>query len=358
MKAVILIGGEGTRLRPLTCNIPKAMVPILNRPFLEHLLYYLKQHGIEEVILTLGYFPNPIQGYLGDGSRFGLHVTYVVEKTPLGTAGAVKNVEGLLNNEPFFVLNGDILTEIDLTDMVKRHRKLKPKVSIALTPVADPTMYGVVETDTLDRVKRFIEKPSRDKVTTNLINAGAYMLEPEVLKHIPASTHFMFERNLFPLLLKMGAPIFAYPSTAYWIDIGTPEKYLKAHHDRLMLWSDAEVRTEGECQIHPTAHIKGPALIGENCTIGEGTQIIGPTVLGPRCQIARGVVIAGAVLWGDVQIAEEASLRNCAVGSHSCIERNCQVTEDCVVGDNVTLGRGNRLAPGTRIWPNTRVKPV
>ena len=356
MKAVILIGGEGTRLRPLTCNIPKAIVPILNRPFMEHLLLYLKQHGVQDIILAMGFLPDTIQGRLGNGDQIGVRITYLVEETPLGTAGAVKNAESLLDGT-FIVFNGDILTEINLTDMIKRHRELKPRESIALTPVDDPTIYGVVETDTASMVTRFVEKPSRDKVTTNMINAGIYILEPEVLEHIPASTPSMFEHHLFPLLLEKGEPFFAYPSDAYWIDIGTPEKYLKANHDLLLEWNDKAVRIEGNSQIHPTAQIEGPVLIGQECTIGEGARIKGPTVLGPRCRIAKGAIIEGAVLWDGTQVAEESVLRNCVIGSCGCIENSCHIPEGCVLGDNITIGKETKLAPGTIIGPENSEEP-
>lgn len=356
MKAVILVGGEGTRLQPLTCNIPKAMVPIMNRPFLEHLLRYLEKHGVRDIILAIGYLPGPIQSRLGDGAQFGVRLTYLVEKSPLGTAGAVKNAESFLD-QPFIVFNGDILTEIDLTAMMKQHREIKPKVSIALTPVENPTLYGLVETGAQDMVKRFVEKPSRDKVTTNMVNAGIYILEPEVLTHIPASTPSMFEHHIFPLLLGMGEPVLSYPSDAYWIDIGTPEKYLKAHHDLLLRWRDGGVRTEGESQIHPAAQIEGPVLIAEECVIAEDVEIKGPAVLGPRCRIAKGAVIEGAVLWDGSQVREGAVLRNCVAGFNSCVQEGCHILEDCVLGDNVTVEKGSRLASGTKILPNSHVEP-
>lgn len=356
MKVVILVGGEGTRLHPLTINIPKAMVPILNRPFLEHAIGYFKQHGIREIILAMGYLPDPIQSYFGNGSRLGVNITYLVEESPLGTAGAVKNAEPFLDG-PFIVFNGDVLTEIDLTAMIKQHQEIKPMASIALTPVDNPTIYGVVETDARGMVKQFVEKPSWDKVTTNTINAGIYILEPEVLAHIPASAPSMFERHLFPLLLKMGKPIFGYSSNAYWIDIGTPEKYLKVHHDLLLRWGNVGVRTQGKSQIHPTAQIEGPALIGEKCVVAEDVQIKGPTVLGPRCQIAKGVVIEGAVLWEGAQVAEKTFLRNCIVGSYGCIKNGCHILDGCVLGDNVTVGEGSKLAPGARVWPNSYMAP-
>jgi len=352
MKAVILVGGEGTRLRPLTCNTPKAIVPILNRPFLEHLIHYLKKHGIMEVILAMGYLPDPIQECLGDGSRLGAQVRYVMEDSPLGTAGAVKNAESYLD-EPFIVFNGDILTEIDLTAMIKRHQETRPKVSIALTPVDNPTIYGVVETNARGMVRRFVEKPGWDEVTTNMINAGIYILEPEILAQIPASTRSMFEHDIFPLLLDNGEPILGYPSDAYWIDIGTPEKYLKAHHDLLLNQGNGNIRTEGENHIHSAAQIEGPVLIAEECTVAEDTKVKGPAVLGPGCKIDKGVVIEGAVLWDGVVVGEMATLKNCVVGSGSNIQEGCHIPEGCVLGDNVRVESGLKMANATRVEPDT-----
>jgi mannose-1-phosphate guanylyltransferase len=357
MKAVILVGGEGTRLRPLTFNTPKAMVPILNRPFLEHLLLYLAKHGISDVILAMGYLPDPIQRSLGNGSHLGINITYLLEDSPLGTAGAVKNAEPSLK-ESFVVFNGDILTEIDLTDMIKRHREINPEVSIALTPVEDPTIYGVVETDAKGLVKSFVEKPAREEVTTNMINAGIYILEPGVLEYIPAETRCMFENYVFPTLLKTGKSILSYPSEAYWIDIGTPEKYLKAHHDLLSRCGDETVRTQGESRIHSTARIEGPALIGEGCLIAEDARIKGPVVLGPGCQIGRGVVVEGAVLWEGVMVGEETVIRNCMIGSHAHVGSHCQILDDCVVGDDVKIGKESNLASGTRLSPESYGDPI
>ena len=351
MKVVMLVGGEGTRLRPLTCNITKAMVPILNRPFLEHAIRYFKKHGIEEIILAMGYLPHAIQSYFGDGAQLGVHLTYLVEEKPLGTAGAVKNADSLLD-KTFIVFNGDVLTEIDLTAMIKRHRKINPEASIALTPVDNPTIYGVVETDKQGSVKRFVEKPSWDKVTSNMINAGIYILEPEVLKYIPAATHCMFENYLFPLLLEKGEPILSYPSEAYWIDTGTPEKYLKANHDLLMRHYGKEIQTEGKAEIHPHARITGPVLVAEECVIAEGAQIKGPTVLGPRCEVARDASVEGAVLCHDSKVEERAVLRNCIIGSNCVIQQGSQVLDNCVLGDNVTVNKGSKLADGAKVWPD------
>ena len=356
MKAVILIGGEGTRLRPLTCNTPKAMVPILNRPFLEHLLGYLKRHAITDAILAVGYLPDSIKSCLGDGTEFGVRLTYLVKESPLGTAGAVKNAESLLDG-PFVVFNGDILTEIDLTTMTQRHQEVKPKVSIALTPVDDPTIYGVVETDAKHMVQRFVEKPSWDKVTTNMINAGIYILEPEVLAQIPTSGPCMFENYLFPRLLEMGEPILSYSSEAYWIDIGTPEKYLRANYDLLLRWAERSVPNEGRRQIHPGALLEEPVLIGEGCVISYGAKIKGLSVLGARCEVGKGVVVDGAVLWHDSIIEEEAILRNCVVCSHTRLGQGSHVLDNCVVGDSVNVDPGTTLVEGTQVWPRGYDEP-
>ena len=364
MKAVILVGGEGTRLRPLTCNTTKAMVPILNMPFLEYVIRYLKEHGIRDIILAMSYLPDHIRGYFGDGAELGVHLSYLIEEQPLGTAGAVKNAEAFLD-EPFFVFNGDVLTAIDLTAMMSRHQEIKPKVSIALTPVDNPTIYGVVETNAKGMVKRFMEKPSWEQVTTNMINAGIYILEPEVLGYIPPSTPSTFERHLFPQLLKMGEPILSYSSDTYWIDIGAPEKYLMAHHDLLSgkapslshYWGNVneDVQIGSNSTIHPSAEIKGPVLIGENCVIAKGAKVKGPAVLGPRCQVAEEAFIEGAILWHDSKVGKKAILRNCVVASHSHIQEGSEVLDNCVLGDNVVVGKNNKLAPGIRIWPDKRI---
>jgi mannose-1-phosphate guanylyltransferase len=360
MKAVILVGGEGTRLRPLTCNTTKAMVPLLNMPFLEYMLRYLKGHGIKDVILAMSYLPDRIQAQLGDGSKLGVSLSYVIEEEPLGTGGAIKNVEAGLT-EPFFVLNGDVLTGIDLTAMMSRHRQVKPRVSIDLTPVDNPTIYGVVETDRNDMVMRFVEKPAPDEISTNMINAGIYIIEPEVLGYIPPATPSMVERQLFPQLLKKGEPILAYPSDSYWLDIGTPEKYLKAHHDLLSgqapalaaYWDnfDPGVRVRGG-NIDPTAEIDGPVLIGEGCTLAKRAKLKGPAVLGPRCEIAQDARVEGAVLWQGVKVGKRALVRNCIVAANCRIGEGSQVLDNCVLGDNVVVGKNKKLAPETKVWPD------
>jgi len=357
MKAVILVGGEATRLRPLTCNTPKIMVPVLNRPFLERLVDYLKEHNITDIILAGGESLEQIQDYFGDGSKLGVRITYSVEDFPMGTAGAVKHAERFLD-DAFIVFNGDVFTDIDLRLMMRLHRENKAIASLALMSVDDPTIYGVVETDSQGRVKRFIEKPSRDKVTSNMINAGIYILEPDILSYITPNAFSMFEHDVFPLLLEKGQVMYGYPFQDYWIDIGTPDKYLKLQHDLLQRYvGDKGTKFEGESFVHSSAQIKGPVIIGEACFIDKNSVIKGPAVLGTRCRVEENAVIEGAILWPDCRIGKRAKLRNCLVASRCCIGEESEILDGCILGDDVLIGKGSKLPNGTKIWPGKTIEP-
>ncbi|MBA7470489.1 UTP--glucose-1-phosphate uridylyltransferase [subsurface metagenome] len=362
MKAVILVGGQATRLLPLTCNIPKAMVPVLNIPFIEHVIRYLSKHQIKDIILAQGYLAQPIEDYLGDGSQLGVKLNYVVEDTSLGTAGAVKNAEKYLD-ETFLMLNGDIFTDLDITAMIDFHQERKAKATIALTPVDDPTSYGLIETDAKGRITRFLEKPNRSQVTTNTINAGTYTLEPEILAQIPPQTKVSIERGVFPLLLEQGKPVYAYPSSAYWMDTGTPEKYLQLHRDLLSGESNQyipalpeEVVIGEQSYIHPTAQIKGPVMIGSNCTIGRKVRLTGPVVIGSGCQILSEAVVEGAIVWRNAQIGQHVNLIGSIVADNCCLNADSTI-EDSILGDNVTVASDCKLEPGSKIWPGTTVGP-
>jgi len=341
MKAVILVGGEASRLLPLTCNIPKAMVPVLNTPFLEYVIRYLSQHQIKDIILTQGHLS--IETYFGDGSQFGVRLGYTIEDNPLGTAGAVKNAEKYLDGT-FLALNGDIFTGIDITAMISFHLKRKAKATIALTAVDDPTSYGLVETDTENRITSFLEKPSWNQITTNMINAGIYILEPEVLAQIPPQANFSFERELFPLLLDQGEPIYAYPSSAYWIDMGTPEKYLQLHRDLLSGKSSAPQ--------YGSASSEG-VLIGEQSHVHPKAQIKGAVVIGSGCTIMEEAVIEQSIIWNKVKIGRRATVKNSIVANHCCLNDD-SIIEESVLGDNVTVSSGCKLEPGSKIWPGLR----
>lgn len=316
--AVILVGGPGTRLQPLTDGRPKPMVPVLNRPFLEHTIAYLRHFGIEDIVLTLSYLPDAIRSYFGDGGDFGVRLSYCLEEPPRGTAGAVKNAEAYLE-DTFFVLNGDIFTDLDLAGMLAAHRAHQATATISLSWVADPSAFGVVETDANDRVRAFIEKPPRDEATTHWINAGTYILEPEVLRHIPEG-HYMFERGLFPALLEMGRPVYGYPFRGYWLDMGTPAKYFNLNADLLAGRARSRllpetgggiIRGEGSV-IHPSAVLKAPVVIGEGGRIGKSARL------------------ENAILWDDVSLADGARLRNCIVSSHGRIAQD-EAIEGAVV---------------------------
>ena len=354
MKAVILAGGEGTRLRPLTCNTPKPMAPILNRPFLEHMLSHLRGHGVDRAILTLCYLPDVIQSHFGDGQGMGTLLSYTLEEEPLGTAGAVKNVEQELDGA-FFVLNGDIFTDMDLQDMIRFHRESGAMVTIALTQVEDPSAFGVVETDASGRVLRFLEKPPPGETTSDWINAGIYLVEPEALAHAPSGEFYMFERGLFPSLLEMGAPVYGYRSRSYWVDLGTPASYMKVHRD--MLPKAARNADYSQSSVHPSARVSGATLLGKGCSIGPGAVIEGPAVLGDGCTVGEGAKIADSILWKGVAIGPGASLNGCIVGDGASVGEAVTVGQGCIIGDNVTIGKGNQLHRGMTLWPGANLAP-
>ncbi len=326
--AVILVGGEGTRLRPLTYVTPKPMVPVLNRPFLEHTIAYLKKYQVENIILALSYFPEAIQDYFKDGNNLDVRLIYTVEDSPLGTAGAVKNAKHYLDGT-FAVLNGDIFTDLSVADMFAFHRRKQAKVTIALTRVDNPCAFGVVETDSDGKVQRFIEKPSPDRVTSHWINAGIYILEPEVLEYVPANSFYMFETGLFPLLLEIGEPVYGYPFSGYWMDMGTTKKYLQLNCDLLQLEAKSvlidtlgkdEVCCGKGAAIHPSAEIVGPVVIGTGCRISQGAHIIGPAVIGSDCYIGKGARIERAVLWKGVNVSAGATLERCILTGNANID--------------------------------------
>ncbi len=356
MQALILVGGEATRLRPLTCNMPKAMVPVLNTPFLEHVIRYLGRHDIHDIVLAQGHLPKSMDDYFQDGSRFHTKLTYSLETKPMNTAGAVKNGEQHLKDF-FFVLNGDIFTDLDLTAMLKFHRERKAKVTIALTPVEDPTAYGLVETTPEGRITRFLEKPKKEEITTNLINAGIYILEHEVLNSIPANTNYSFERQLFPDLLKRDEPVYAFSSTAYWIDIGTPDTYLKLHSDLLggksrgyELTEGQEIRIGKDCRIDPAARIQGHVLIGDNCTLGPNAKVFGPAVLGANNILQDEAVVQESVVWPNVTFGPKSTIKGSLIANDCYLNAETSL-EKTVIGDHITITAKTKLGPGSRIWP-------
>jgi mannose-1-phosphate guanylyltransferase len=356
MKAIILAGGLGTRLRPLTYNTPKSLVPVLNRPFLEYVLRRLKEHGVDEVILAMSHLASPIEACFGDGSRLGLKISYILEKSALGTAGAVKNVAELVSDS-FFVLNGDIFSDLDFSAMLAFHHKNKARATIALTPVDNPTHYGLIEMDRRSRVTRFLEKPRPEEVTTNMINAGTYVLEPGVLDMIPRSQEYSFERQLFPSMLAGGDAVYAFPSSGYWIDIGNPEKYSQLNFDLLSGKGGQYGFNHGDeiiigrgSRIHPTAILKGPLLVGDNCTFGKEVVITGPSVIGQDCRIEDAATIYASVIWQRVTIGNGCRFISSIAASGCQLQAGSEANR-AVLGDNVTISGGYKLEPGTRVEP-------
>jgi mannose-1-phosphate guanylyltransferase len=364
MKAVILVGGLGTRLRPLTCNTPKPMIPLLNQPFIEHMLVNLRDQGISEVVLAVQYLASHFRDLLGDGSRLGLTLHIVEEPEPRGTAGAVKHVEHLLDDTTF-VFNGDVLTDLDLQAMLAFHRQQHSKLTIALTPVDDPTSFGLVETDQHGHIRRFVEKPPPDEITTNMINAGTYILEPELLRYVPPRQHYMFERGLFPVVLQTGDAMYGYPSRAYWTDVGKPATYLEVHHDILIGKLQYQFRgeqvservwVEQGVEVAAGAQLVGPLVLGAGVRIERGARLIGPTVVGARTVIKAEATVEGAVLWEDNVVGEGAMLRSCVVGRGNVIGAKAHLADGTIVSDGCVVGAENRLEHGIRLWPGAQLQ--
>jgi NDP-sugar pyrophosphorylase family protein len=336
MKALILAGGEGTRLRPLTLAIPKPIVPVVNVPFLRYQLELLRKHGIDEVILSLGYQPYKIQAVLGDGANIGVKIHYVVEQSPLGTGGAYKNAQNLLDG-PVVVFNGDILCDLDLSEVIRQHQQHNATATLVLTRVENPSAYGLVETTPEGRITRFLEKPSADEITCDTINAGTYVLQPEVLQSIPAGENHSFERGVFPSLLRNQRPVFAYISNGYWIDIGTPQKYMQVHQDILHRRFRPSVDLAGTRPAAPAS-----ARVDENCQVAQGVSLgdgvrIQSSSVGQGCVIGSNAVVESCVIWPGTTIGENARLVGCIVGKNCQIGRHAIIARGVVLGDQSTV---------------------
>lgn len=340
MKAAILIGGQGTRLRPFTLESPKPLLPVLNRPFLEYQFRVLRNHGVTEAVLCTSYRAEDFKRAFGDGRRLGLKLRYVRETIPLGTGGALKNAEKYLGAGTSLILNGDVLNAFDIRAFLRFHRARRAEISIALSRVKDPTLYGLVLTDEKGYVRRFLEKPSWDEVETNTINAGAYLFEPSVFAHLPPGKVYSLERGLFPERLSVGAKLGGWVAPGYWIDIGTVEKYLQVHLDimegrtpfragdsarPLKKVTDAKVSAGAGVKVAPFARFSGAVSLGRNVIIGRGASLT-------DC-----VVLDGAV------VGDGARLERCVVGAKSHI------------GTHAILGPGTALAGGSRVGPYSQL---
>ncbi len=360
MKAIIMAGGEGTRLRPLTCNRPKPMVPVINKPVMEHIVELLKKYGIKDVGATLQYMPELIKEYFQDGKDFGVNMRYYIEETPLGTAGSVKNAEEFLD-DTFVVISGDALTDINLEEAIKFHKTRKSMATLVLKKVDIPLEYGVVVTDEEGRITRFLEKPSWGEVFSDTVNTGIYILSPEVLGYYGKNEIFDFSKDLFPILLKEEKPMFGYVTEDYWCDIGDLKAYIQAHADIL----DGRVRVnipgkeiidrvwvdEG-CQLDETAKIKGPCVIGKNCRIKGNVLIDSYSVIGDFGIIGERSGIKRSILWKNCIVDRNVQLRGSVLCNKVHLKDNSCTFEQSVIGDDTIIRENAVIKPNIKIWPN------
>ncbi|EDX87207.1 Nucleotidyl transferase family [Synechococcus sp. PCC 7335] len=361
MRAVLMAGGSGTRLRPLTCDLPKPMVPVLNRPIAEHIVNLLKRYDITEIIATLFYLPDVMRDYFQDGKDFGVQMTYAVEEDqPLGTAGCVKNVSELLD-ETFLVISGDSITDFDLRKAIEFHKSRGSKATLVLTRVPNPIEFGVVITDEDDKIVRFLEKPSTSEIFSDTVNTGTYILEPEVLDYLPSECEQDFSKDLFPLLLEKGEPMYGYVADGYWCDVGHLDAYREAQYDALdskvLIDYDYPETSEGvrigkNTFVDPDAKIHGPVLIGDNCRIGPRAVLEPGTVIGDNVTIGSDADLKRPIIWNGAVVGEDTHLRACVIARGTRVDRRAHVLEGAVVGALSTVGEEGQISPGVRVWPS------
>lgn len=364
LKAIIMAGGEGTRLRPLTCDRPKPMVPVMNRPVMEHIINLLKTHGLLNIGVTLHYMPQLIQAYFGDGSEFGVDLRYYIEEIPLGTAGSVRNAADFLN-KTFLVISGDALTDIDLSQAIRFHREKQAVATLVLTVVDSPLEYGVVITDPQGRVTQFLEKPSWGEVFSDKVNTGIYILEPQIFQYYKRQQNFDFSKDLFPRLLKDGLPVYGYVAAGYWCDIGNVKAYQQAHFD--VLSGKVRINMPYQCQdnqiwvgtdtkIHQAAHIQGPVLIGDNCFIGSEVRIEKFSVIGDNVIIENQASLKRSIVWNNCHIGKKSQLRGATLANRVQVRGNTGIFEGAVIGDDSIIEQHCLIKPNIKIWPSKLVE--
>jgi mannose-1-phosphate guanylyltransferase len=359
MQALILAGGEGTRLRPLTSTVPKPVVPLVDRPFIAFMLDWLRGHGVSDVIMSCGFLASGVRNVLGDGSAYGLRLRYVEEPQPLGTGGALKFAETLLD-ERFLMLNGDVLTDLDITAQVALHEQRGARATLALTPVEDPSAYGLVRTRDDGEVTGFVEKPSPNQIDTHNISAGIYVLERSVLEMLEPERPASIERDVFPRLVADG--LYGYVGEGYWLDIGTPERYLEGTFDILegtVSTAVAERMGDGFVCIEEGSQIDGrvipSALIERDCRVGEHARIGGRVVLEAGVTVGAHTTIERAVVLRGSRIGANCTLSGCVVAAGVEIGDNTHVEGLAVLGEGVTIGAENIVANGARIFPGVTI---
>jgi mannose-1-phosphate guanylyltransferase / phosphomannomutase len=363
MKAVIMAGGKGTRLRPLTCNIPKPMVPLLDRPVMEYAIELLKRHGVTEIAVTVQHLPEVIRQYFGDGSDFGVRLHYFEEDTPLGTAGSVKNAEEFLD-ETFLVMSGDALTDFNLNAAVAYHRRKRAIGTLVLTSVEVPLEFGVVMTNEAGRVIRFLEKPGWSEVFSDTVNTGIYILEPEALRYFDKGVEFDFSRDLFPMLLMLEQPLFGYRARGYWSDIGNLAQYRQTQFDILDRKVDVDIKGT---EIHPQVWVgegvkagrgisfNAPAFIGQDAALEDRVQLGAYSVIGAGSILKRESMLERAILWRNSVVEPHAEIKGATLCCQAVAGAGAQILDGSVVGDGSRVGAKSVVQPGTKIWPGKNV---
>lgn len=358
-----MAGGEGTRLRPLTINRPKPMVSLVDRPVIQHIIELLKLHGITDIIITVQYLANAIQDYYGDGSAYGVNISYSLEEVPLGTAGSVKNAEHLLD-EPFLVISGDALTDFNLTQIIDHHISTRAMATITLTRVANPLEYGVVITDEDGNIRQFLEKPSWGEVFSDTVNTGIYVLQPEVLAYIERGKNTDWSKDIFPRMLNRGDKMQGFVANGYWTDVGTIEEYMRASSDylagkvnlpRLGQNIGGDIWVDGDAEIAADAQLHGPIYLGHGAKIKGGVIVHGPSVIRDYTIVDTRANIDRSIIWRNSYIGERAELRGAIVLRQSNIRSRAMLFEGAVVGDGVQIGAGAVIQPNVKIWPSKEV---
>jgi mannose-1-phosphate guanylyltransferase/phosphomannomutase len=367
MKAIIMAGGFGTRLRPLTLSIPKPMVPIVNRPVMEHVVELLKGHGFDELIVLLYFQAESIQNYFGSGEKWGVKIIYDRPDADYGTAGSVRRALKYLNDETFLVISADVLSDFNLESAVHEHQAKGAVATLVMTRVKNPLSYGIVITAEDGKILSFLEKPTWGEVFSDTINSGIYVLEPEALERVPADGDFDFSKDLFPLLLKEKAPLYGAIASGYWKDIGNIRDYLQANMDVLQGEVNISVPGErlsrmgkdvwvaGNVQLHPKAKLRGTVILGEGSEV-QSDVLLSNCIIGPGCQLREGTEIEQSVLWDQVQIGSQSTLSKAVICSGVQIGSLVTVQEGVVIADQATIGRGATITTGVRIWPKKEVE--
>src|SRR5689334_13772552 len=355
-----MAGGEGTRLRPMTANQPKPLLPVVNRPIMEHVLRLLKRHGFDETVVTVQFLASLVRTYFGDGDELGMHLSYATEETPLGTAGSVKNAEDALKDDSFLVISGDALTDIDLGAVVAAHRERGALVTVCLKRVPDPLEFGIVITDEQERIERFLEKPTWGQVFSDTVNTGIYVMEPEVFAHVARGESVDWSGDVFPALLAAGAPVYGYVAEGYWEDVGTHENYLRVQADVLNRQVDVEIPgfevapgiwVGDGAEVDPEAVLKGPLCVGAYAKVEAGAELREFTVLGDNVVVKEGAFLHRAVVHNNVYIGQGATLRGCVICKKTDVMGSARIEEGAIVGDECLIEPEAYLSAGVKVYP-------